>query len=161
MTRAYAEGTAVSVEKSKAELEGLLGKHGATQRGIMADDEAGRAVVVFVIRDHQYRLEIPLPTLDLCKPEDGEEPRGWWGWGEERRNAWIRFERSQQCRERWRAVVLLIKAKLELVRIGVSTIEREFLADLVLPNGDRLEAIIAGQIKSALAGGPPPRLLAR
>jgi hypothetical protein len=44
-----------------------------------------------------------------------------------------RAQWDQAYRERWRWLVLLTKAKLEIVRVGVSTCEREFFADLLLP----------------------------
>lgn len=157
--RAYAEGTAVSVEKSKAEIDSILTKHGATQRGIMADDVEGRAQLAFVLKGHHYRIDVPLPKILDFAPKRNQEPRGWYTWGAERRESWTRERWEQGCRERWRAVVLMLKAKLELVRLGVSTIEREFMADMVLPGGRTVGAIVADQIEGALAGGPAPRLL--
>lgn len=162
-TRAYAEGTSVSVEKSKAEIDVLLGKHGASQRGIMADESSGRAMIAFVIAGRHYRLEVPLPTdaRDPSKPSwvlKGHDcPRGWDSWGIDRRKQWVRTEIEQKSRERWRAVLLMLKAKLELVRIGVSSVEREFLADLVV-NGKTIAQMIEGQIGEVLAGHTP-RLL--
>ena len=41
---------------------------------------------------------------------------------------------DQACRQRWRALLLVIKAKLEAVTAGISTIETEFLANIVLPD---------------------------
>ena len=35
---------------------------------------------------------------------------------------------DQACRQRWRALLLVIKAKLEAVTAGISTVETEFLA---------------------------------
>lgn len=40
----YAAGTQVSVEKSRAELDALLAKHGCSARGIMSDAEIARAL---------------------------------------------------------------------------------------------------------------------
>jgi hypothetical protein len=158
----YAEGTGVSVERSKIELDSLLRKHGASQRVFADDDDAGRAVVGFTfggVDEHrQYRLEIPLPkAIDFatkmvrpsrtrtqvvnCAPE------------EQRRR------HEQACRERWRAIVLLVKAKLELVALGVSSVEREFLADLVLADGATVHRAIADRIREAYLGGDVRPLL--
>ena len=50
---------------------------------------------------------------------------------------------DQEKRRRWRALLLVVKAKLEAVQSGISTLEREFFSDIVLPNGRTLsEAII-------------------
>lgn len=153
MTRAYAEGTSVSVEKSRAELDALLAKHGATQRGIMADDDEGRGAVMFVLRERKYRLDIPLP-----KKADLETPKHWYRMDAAAREQWFRKELEQRSRERWRAVVLLLKAKLELVRLKMSTVEKEFMADLVLPNGRTVGTMIEEQIKGVMSG-ESPRLL--
>lgn len=144
----FAAGTKVSVDKSRAELDKLLAKHGATQRGIMSDDVEGRASVVFVLAGHRYRMDIPLPLAKAFQkaPKWPYKPRP---------AADQRRLHDQACRERWRAVVLLTKAKLELVALGVSTVEREFLADLVLPNGERLHEAVARQLVAAASSNAP------
>ena len=45
-------------------------------------------------------------------------------------------------RQRWRAIVLVIKAKLEAVECGISTVEREFLAWAMGPDGTTLGDMI-------------------
>jgi hypothetical protein len=42
---------------------------------------------------------------------------------------------EQVTRQRWRALALVIKAKLEAVTSGISTFEAEFLANTMLPDG--------------------------
>jgi hypothetical protein len=153
MTAAYAKGTSVSVERSKAELDTLLGKHGAAQRAIMHDERAGFAAVVFVLRGRKYKIELPMPTPMSATPKTGAEPRGWSGWDEPRRAQWARLQWEQACRERWRGLLLLVKAKLEIVRMGVSTFEREFLADLLLPDGQTAHQTIGTYMDRLLAEG--------
>jgi hypothetical protein len=132
--RAYASRTKVSPEKSRAEIETILGKYGATQRAIACDDERGLAQIAFVVRTQKYRLDVPMPK------QDGTE------------------RQAQAARERWRAVVLLLKGKLELVRIGISTVEKEFMADLVLENGETMHVALATAIKHGLETGQRPML---
>jgi hypothetical protein len=56
-------------------------------------------------------------------------------------------------------MVLLVKAKLELVALGMSSVEREFLADLMLPDGRRVhQAIESDIVASYLTGKLPPLL---
>jgi hypothetical protein len=150
---AYAKGTSVSVERSKAELDTLLGKHGAAQRAIMHDEPAGFAAVVFVLRGRKYKIEVPMPTPAAVTPKAAAEPRGWSGWDEARRAQWVRLQWEQACRERWRGLVLLVKAKLEIVRMGVSTFEREFLADLMLPDGHTAHQTIGAYMERLIADG--------
>lgn len=162
----YASGTEVPVERSKAELDSLLGKHGATQRGVMSDEDRGIACAIFTIKARQYRLELPLPkpeTFPNTSKLDWEQeitcPQGWNKWTVQQRRAWVEGKIDQATRERWRAVVLLVKAKLEIVSIGLSSVEKEFLADLVLPNGQRMHAAVALRIEEAYLSGAMPRLL--
>ena len=166
--RAYAEGTQVSAEKSKSELDTLLAKHGATQRGVMSDDAEGTAVVFFRLHDRHYRLDVPLPKLgDYATPAElswkqakGKKvPQRWDHWTVAQRTQWVRWQHEQGCRERWRAVVLLVKAKLEIVQLGLSSAEREFLADLVLPDGRRMHQALADKIAAAYLEGVTPVLL--
>lgn len=149
MNYTFAKGTTVSPEKSRAELDSILLKHGASSRGIIAMDDKGVVIVGFVMRGLQYRMEIPMPRKD--SPELAK------AWVRARTNltkdGWITREWEQACRERWRGIVLLTKAKLELVKLGISTIEKEFMADLVLPNGDTVNKHFGAEIGKALATG--------
>lgn len=138
--RRYAENTTVSVENSQAELTRLLRRHGAHQIVSATDDKRGAALVAFAIEGRQVRLEIEVPTAELFAAEANarsvaEQPRGWRSMAPAKRREWAKRQAQQAERQRWRALVLVTKAKLELVADGLSTIQREFLADLVLPDG--------------------------
>lgn len=160
----YAEGTSVSVERSKAEIDALLAKHGAAQRLMGADDERGEAYVLFTIAGRQVRLHIPLPKLgDFAIPE---RPRDWAKRTAGLQRQWEETQRErrakayeQACRERWRAMLLLIKAKLEAIALGISTAEREFLADIALPDGRTVHSFLEEGLRQAYAGGTTPPLL--
>lgn len=122
----HALKTAVRVEKTRAEIETLLIRHGATKHGVMQDNERGFAVIAFRIGGKDYQVEIPLPERDY-----GSASRR----GGYRNEAAVARDHEQKSRTRWRLILLAMKAKLDLVAIGVSTIDREFLADKVLPDG--------------------------
>lgn len=157
MTR-YAEGTQVSVEKSKMELDALLSKHGATQRMIGVDEEAGRALVLFSLAGRQVRFEMVLPEFGkFLDPKD--EPRGWGSWDADRQYQWARKHHEQAQRQRWRAILLVTKAKLELIADGMSTVQREFLSDIVLPDGRRVEQLLEPALEQAYLTGSMPPLL--
>jgi hypothetical protein len=65
----------------------------------------------------------------------------------------------QQHNSRWRALLLVVKAKLEAVDIGIMTVEDAFLADTVLPDRQTVAEYMAPQIESAYATGKMPPLL--
>ena len=66
---------------------------------------------------------------------------------------------EQACRSRWRALYLIIKAKLEAVESGISTIEREFFYDVVLPDGRTIGEFMAPQLETVYETGQMPTLL--
>lgn len=124
----YAATTKVPVAKTRVEIETLLERIGCTQRGCVVDDTEQRAVVGFVLAGAKYRIEVPLPTVErrsilTTGPAIDRVLR----------------EHQQATRSRWRGVLLLLKAKVEAVRLGLSSYEKEFMADLVLPNGHTVQ----------------------
>lgn len=154
----YAEDTRVPVEKTRIEIDALLSKHGAEKRGIAVDDGGGRAQITFVRGELQYRLTIPLPTLEEVKTTTPRPP-SWGRMDAEGKARWVRTRWEQRCRSRWRQVLLLLKAKFEAVAMKVATIEHEFMADLVLPGGETLEVALGREIHAALGQGKMPTLM--
>ena len=156
----YAKGTTVEVARSRAEIDSLLSKNGASSVGILRDSEKSIAVVAFTIHGAKFRLEIPMPTMAEVEQALTEvKPKRWWGWNDEEKGRYRQAEIAQRERERWRAILLLIKSKLEIVRIGLSSVEREFMADLVLPGGQRAEAFFAEAIRRGLEAGDAAPML--
>jgi hypothetical protein len=70
-----------------------------------------------------------------------------------------RAERT--CRQRWRALTFVIKAKLEAVEAGISEFESEFLANVVLPDGSSVGDFIRPQIERAYSEGTLPSALSQ
>ncbi|MBI2798928.1 MAG: hypothetical protein HYX63_01375 [Gammaproteobacteria bacterium] len=60
---------------------------------------------------------------------------------------------QQAVRQRWRALNLVIKAKLEAVESGISVFEEEFLAHIVMPNNQRVGQWMLPQIAAAYSSG--------
>lgn len=56
----FASSTDVSVEKSRAEIEGLIVRYGATHTAFMS--APGRAVICFEAKARRIMFELPLPT---------------------------------------------------------------------------------------------------
>lgn len=131
--RRFAEKTQVPIDRTRSELDALLASNGATQRGTFQDDEKGFAIVQFKMADRLIRLDVKCPL--------------------EGRNA------AQEARAAWRRLLLVVKAKLEIIADGQSTVEREFLADVVLPDGRRVLDDIAPKLVQAYKSGKLPPLL--
>jgi hypothetical protein len=66
---------------------------------------------------------------------------------------------ESELKRRWRALVLIVKAKLELVASGGSTFEVEFLAHTMLPNGDTVGETMLPRIAQAYRTNSMPPLM--
>jgi hypothetical protein len=122
----YAEQTSVPSDRSRAEIERTLERYGAT--AFQYGWTAGRAVIGFSMNDRHIRFVLPLPdrdSLDFTLTPTGRE-----------RSAAAAQEAFEQAvRQRWRALALMVKAKLEAVAADIVTFEEEFLPHTVLPSG--------------------------
>lgn len=152
--RRYAEGTKVAVEKSKVEIETLLRKHGASQFVQGWDDTRGSAFLAFSIYGRQLRYPVLRPTAD----DVGPLPKNL-GHHKERRESWIENAIEAEWRRRWRSLLLILKAKLELVDGGDSTFDREFLADIVMPDGSTVGDTMVPRLEVAYETGEMPPLM--
>jgi hypothetical protein len=143
----YAENTAVPSERSKAEIERTLARYGATAFAYGTD--AKRAVVQFQAHDRYVRFILPMPD-----PNDPTYARTPTGRPRSAAQALVQYE--QATRQRWRALALAIKAKLEAVETEITTFEQEFLAHIVLPDGSAFGDWAAPQIEEAYQSGTMP-----
>ena len=101
----FASKTKVKPEKTRQEVEALLRANKAVR--IVTMDEPGFFVVGFVMGERWFRVEVAVE----------------------------RGASDQIRRARWRALLLVIKAKLEAVAQRISSIEDEFLSATVMPTG--------------------------
>lgn len=140
----YAAGTTVSEDRSRAELEKLLHKYGADQFMYARDSASNRQVVAFRIAGRSVQLDVPVPSRTdptICQTPSGRARSG----------SAIEEEYAKEVRRRWRALVAVVKAKLVAVADGISTLEREFLADMLTEDGRKVEEIMRPHLA---AGGP-------
>lgn len=135
----YARKTEVSQEKSRMEIEQTLRRYCADAFFLRV---AGDAVMIaFRACDRHVRFTISMPVKG--DEEFTHYKRGNSSDLYERTAEAAEREWEQACRQRWRALALVVKAKLKAVDAGISEFESEFLANIVLPNGDT----VANQIK--------------
>ncbi|MHB1783797.1 MAG: hypothetical protein ACYCTE_14155 [Acidimicrobiales bacterium] len=156
----YAEKTEVSVDKSRSEIERTLQRYGASAFLYGWQEEAGvsRAVVQFQADGRLIRF-----VLDMPDPNDRKfthaAPRSKYGAPVARTASSAKNLYDQACRQRWRALALVIKAKLEAVESGISEFESEFLANIVLPDGSSVGDFMRPQIERAYAENTMPSML--
>lgn len=147
---AYAERTEVSPEKSRNEIERILSRYGASS--FAYGNTPDRGVVMFEANNRRVRFEVPLPNR-----EDKAIKLDRQGYLLSDRQRAERYE--QAVRQRWRALCLTIKAKLEAVDSKIVTFEQEFGMHIVLPNGRTVFQEVQPAIDRAYESGSMPKML--
>jgi hypothetical protein len=126
----YADKTKVPVDRSRAEIEKMIHKHGCSQYGTAVDYETGKVRVQFRSREGRVvRIEMEMPRDE------------------------------QKRRTKWRALCLVLKAKLESVASKITTFDDEFMPHIVMPDGQTVGQHVRPAIISAYTDGKMPRLL--
>lgn len=147
----YAENTSVSADRSRAEIEKTLTKYGAAS--FYYGWENSMAIIGFKMCDKLVRFHLVMP--DKNSPEFRKTPGGRRGRSPEQAHAaW-----EQSTRQRWRALALVVKAKLEAVESGITSFEEEFLAHILLPNQQTVIQAALPMIEQAYKTGKMPRSL--
>ncbi|WCT73969.1 hypothetical protein PQ455_01670 [Sphingomonas naphthae] len=145
----YAASTEVSSSRSRDEIERILERYGADQ--FLYGWQEDNAVVGFRMGGRHIRFILPLPAKDDRRFT--HHSRG------AREPAAALKEWEQATRQRWRALALVIKAKLEAVESGISVFEDEFMANIVLPGGETVSQFMRPQIAEAYRIGKAPNML--
>jgi hypothetical protein len=141
--RRFAEGTDVPVERSRGEITGILTAHGVKRQAWASEPEGD--TLQFELAGYNYRFRIARPTVDEVRAD--YRARG---------HDWTRVydpaaKVAAEWRRRWRANVLLLKAKLEFADGEASTVIRELMPYALLTTGQTLEeAITSGDSDIAL-----------
>jgi hypothetical protein len=131
---AYAEGTSVAIEKSMGEIVGLIKRKGAARMAQM--EEPSSLAIRFFMEERMIRFRVRLPGLKSIPERTGTEP-------------WRRCQRAEilaASTGNARALLLVIKAKLESVESEVETFEEAFLANVLMSDGFRLYERLAEPI---------------
>jgi hypothetical protein len=131
----------VSSANSRAELETLLERYGATHTAVFC--EPGQAMIAFRMAGRNVRVTLPLPDK-AAREFTHTEARGNKREPEAQHRAW-----EQACRQKWRSLVLAVKAKLVSVADGIETFEEAFMAHVVMPDGRTVAETVAPNIALA------------
>ena len=147
----FAKETTVSSDRSRAEIETILRRYGATSFAYVS--ERDRAIVAFQANGRRVKFTLPMPDA-RDRAFTHTVARGSLRSPEQAHQAW-----EQACRQRWRALALCVKAKLEAVESGITTFESEFMAHIMLPDGRTVGEHATPMIERAYATGSTPPLL--
>lgn len=136
----FAAQTRVPVDRSQSEIKKILSKYGAS--GFAYGEQGARAIVMFEMASRRIKFVLPMPQPPREQPTQAAV-KGY----------------EQLCRTRWRCLVLAIKAKLECVESGITSLEQEFMAHIVLPNGQTVGEAVLPQIAQSYNDKKMPPLL--
>lgn len=136
----YAAGTMVPVERSQGEIRRILTRYGAT-RFSMAEDTA-KIALAFSVHNRMIKFIIWMPAAPTSSS-----------------TAASKRTYEQICRQRWRQLILVLKAKFEAVETGIETFESAFMAHIVLPDGKIFGEWAQPQIEQSYKDGKMPPLL--
>lgn len=145
----FASHTNVSASSSRMEIEKVLKRYEAS--GFAYTSLPDKAIIMFEMNNRQIRFHIPFPTAKaFCTTPTGRT-----------RNNESSIEKhfEQAINQRWRALLLVIKAKLEAVESGITTFETEFMAHILLPNGKTVGDVMIPQIQQSYESKKMPPLL--
>ena len=131
----FAEGSVVTVQRSRGHLEQLLHAHGA--EGFAYGWTADHDRVEFVWKGQRVRFTLPCVDRNkhLLTPA-----------GRTRNDNQLQVALDQEDRRRWRALLLVVRAKIEAVETGISIFEEEFLAFIVMSNDRTVGDILVPRI---------------
>lgn len=134
---AYAQNTSVPIEKTMGELRRLAAKH-KSQTFSLIEHET-QAGVMMRIQDRAVRIVVPLPTCaDVMKDALGR---------------YLKYSKARHdrlLRQRWRAILLLLTAKFEMIELGIETFDQAFMPYLVLKSGQTMAEAVMPQISSGV-----------
>lgn len=147
----YASETTVAPEQTLMDIRKVLTRYKASGFGIVEDTT--RVGVTFDMQGRRVRFVVPLP--DRKDKEYLYTTNG---------ASWVKGELNEKkyeqgIRQRWRALLLTIKAKLESVESRIETFEEAFMAHIVLPGGRTMGEVAVPQIKLTYQSGVMPPLL--
>ena len=142
----YAEGATVEVLSSRIEIERMIAKHGGGD--VLAGTLSGKAFVQFRMKSRWVRLSVPTPTINDPRVQRGPN-------GGHRTEAQKKTAIDGELRRRWRALVLLVKAKFAAIDDGVTQFEEEFLAHVIIDQNRTVYDVMRENIDQHYITGQP------
>lgn len=143
--RPFAKGTSVPIDRTQAEIIRLIVSHGA--KGHVIGEQGSFALVGFMMRGRQLRFLLPIDTTPKAKSSQWKpQPLS-------------QKNHAAELRRRWRALLLVLKAKLEAVESGIVEFDREFLAQIVTEGGVTVGDRIVHDIENVISQSRIPNLL--
>jgi len=123
MPTKYAKNTKVSIYQSQIDIQNLFRKYGAKKYAIDWENNN----ILFELHGHSGRIHVKSPNIN--DPEIQRTPSGLL-----RTENAIKVEYEKRERQKWRVMLLFLKASFEAVENDVLTIDQALFSYLLLPN---------------------------
>lgn len=108
----YAKNTSVPISRSKSQIEETLLRYGIEEFAIGTSPRGDG--ILFKKGERTFKINVPNPNPDDFSTDT---------------------KYVQARRQRWRILLLSIKAKLEEIEAGLISFDDQFLSYMALPNG--------------------------
>jgi len=144
----FARDTEKTEAETRADIEQVLTKYGASGYGCLHEGDHWR--IIFHINERMVQVDFTTPQREDFVHDSA---------GRNRPITRVQGAWEQGRRSFWRAIYNVIKFKLEAVVIGFSTLEREFLADVLLPDGSKVGEWLQPQLDRVYKSGTMPPML--
>ncbi len=122
MPQTYASKTDVPVSRSRDEIERTLSRFGADSFAYSSSKD-GQVMIAFELKDYRIVMRMQLPDRKAFLHNS---------YGNARTESAVEKDWEQASRQRWRTLAAAIKAKLAMIDDGISSVEQEFLAQIVV-----------------------------
>jgi len=146
-TNRYAKDTTVSVDRTLEEIRSTIKRCGAVK--LATFEHETHAGIAFEMKNRRVRFILPLP----------DKKAGMVKVNQSRATQYSQRTYDQAVRQRWRALLLCIKAKLESVEAGIESFDEAFMSQIVLPSGKTMGEWAVPQIEVAYENNVMPPLL--
>ena len=152
----YANETAVSVSRSRDEIERTLARYGADAFSFTT--EPSRATIQFRVPGQGTTGR--MVKLSTSIPDRNSDEFQFTAYrGRRREPSAAEREWEKACRQRWRALALRVKANLEAVALGIMSFDEAFMPFIMLPSGETVGSWLAPQVAQAYSDGQMPPML--
>lgn len=144
----YASKTSVSPGRSREQIQNELTRYGAdsflyAESAASAEHGAG-ATIGFIVNGRRIRFDLPFPDREESRYDGRNYERA--------ASTWAKAH-EQAIRQRWRALYMAIKMKLETVESKITTFDEEFLAHIVIGEEQTLGSILVPRIDEIYDNG--------
>lgn len=141
MSRPYATGTEVPVERSLGEVKKLILRYGA--ESFAYQETSSDIKIAFVLKHLAVQMSVDFPGIDEFRKTPTGRAR-------DSNAAWA--ERDKECKRKMRSLAAVIKAKFIAIDDGVATVEQEFLPYITLPDGRSIGDCLIPQLAEIVGG---------